>query len=294
MDSLFNQRYIKDNYDLVSFKYNVFIKDFNFFYLMLNKIKSILNKKNISNNNFKLNIFILNLKLFLIKNISLKKILFFSKKFIYLDMGLFIVNSGLSIQNYRFNKNILLLNKNIYFFNINKIIFIINQFSSFLFKIINLRGIILIVSFDKTDISYIKKLSNNLGLFFIIGNWINGFFTNWIYFYRRLWNLEDSFLKGLSNNVILESKFLGLRGLRNIPDFIFILNSGIGLSIHNLLIESFKYSIPVSSIVNLNDDLRYMIYPLFGDNSNKWILKFYQLIFLNIYKLAVSRRILNK
>ena len=136
---------------------------------------------------------------------------------------------------------------------------------------------------------------------FIVGKWVNGLFTNWLYFYRRIWDLENKLFtlnSSVSSNISVLNDFyrnrlIGLIGLRNIPDFIFILNGGNGLSIQNLLKESFEFVVPVSSVVGLNDDPRYIIYPLYGDINNNLVSKFYKLVLVNLFKLGLVKRVLN-
>ena len=257
--------------------------------------------KNISENvnTIELNQLFLKLKLFLNKSTMLDIVSFNSRKNLFFDMGLFINNTGTSIQNYRFNKEITFMNKSIYFFNVDKVLFLLNQFSNFLYKIIGLRGNVLFVSFDSKDFSFINKLSDLWGVNFIVGKWINGLFSNWLYFYRRLWELENKLFNIskernsiLKLNRLLSNKFIGLVGLRSLPDFLFILNSGNGLSIQNLLKESFEFGIPISSIVSINDDPRFIVFPLYGDNNNNLLNQFYKLLLLNFYKLGLMKRIL--
>lgn len=89
------------------------------------------------------------------------------------------------------------------------------------------------------------------------------------------------------------NRYLGLLGLRNFPDFIFVFNNANLFSYSNLVKESYSFGIPIGGVVSVGSDDRFISFPLLSDQSNFLSSSFYKLIYIKLYKLGLLKRYFN-
>jgi len=164
------------------------------------------------------------------------------------------------------NNMILGIRKGYLILNLEYTLFYFRKLNFFFKELILIKGIFLVASINLITLNFSADiLQNSKYLTYFIGKWPGGLFTNF---------------KSLRNRLMINQN---ITRLKRLPDALFLIDNSNNNAI---LLETKKLLIPNFSLVN-GKIFKNIDYPLLGNNSSIYSIKFY--IYLFIYLITLNQ-----
>ena len=142
---------------------------------------------------------------------------------------------------------------------------------------------ILFVGTENEYSKIIKYIGENANQPYVYSRWIKGVLTNWesISPSIKFFNLFDRKLsKSKKQKQKVYKNFHGLRFMKRLPAAIFLINLNTDSEIIN---EAKKLNIPIIAIVDTNQPINSVDYPLLGNSESLLSILFYSFLVFSIF-----------